>query len=458
MARTRKAIKDTGSDGPPGGRSGRRWLVRGGCALATAALAASALPAHAEPLPTGTIRVSAGPGGVPADAMSWAVDVSGDGRYAVFVSDADNLVPGDTNGQSDVFVRDLWTRRTERVSVGDGGEQADGASYESAISGNGRYVAFTSDDTSLVPGGPSGGTAVYVRDLQRGRTERLATGATSEESFRGSNPSLPSLSWNGRKVAFAAQGGVFVTDRRTGTTRLASVGTDGAPANRLVTLPVISGDGNLVVFISTGTNLPHGRESGAEEGEGILKPAYRRLYLHDMRTGQTRGASIDADGELIGIAPGSGSISADGRYVVFADRVAGTGLSSVPGPRNDVFVHDLKLGTTTRVSGGIGGAPADGSAGGARITANSRWVYFESTSANLVPGDTNEAEDIFRHDLRTGRTERVSRASDGSQSAGESWGVAVDALGTTAVFLAVEPAAPADYPYYGVFARHLPPL
>ncbi|MFF8597169.1 hypothetical protein ACF061_38390 [Streptomyces sp. NPDC015220] len=470
---------------PGGAGPGRPWLVRGGCALATAVLAASALPAHAAPAAGSTVQVSVGVGGAPPNGTSWVTGLSADGRYVVFGSYADNLVPGDTNGQPDMFVRDLRTERTERVSVGNGGAQAAGPSYEGVISGNGRYVAFTSADTGLAPDGLSDARALYVRDRWTGRTERLATGATSERDENGREPQQPSISWDGRYIAFAAVGGVFVTDRWKGTTRLVSVGAATAPGSVISTAPRISADGNTVVFIShwdlpgtearraqrtvatpggpgadasgeaaertAGATGRAGASSDADGGAGILKPNYLPLYVHDMRTGRTRGASIGLNGELTGVPTAGGSISPDGRYAVFTAVVPET----PPNPRGGnlaVFVRDLERGVTTQVNGDVA------TAGHGVLTAGGRWVYFTSTEDDLVPGDTNEVDDVFRRDLWTGRTERVSLASDGTQGAEPSWTPFVDALGTTAVFVSKGLAAPKSNGYAEVFARRLPPL
>src|SRR5687768_7377430 len=120
------------------------------------------------------------------------------------MSDATNLVPGDSNGDSDVFVRGVRTRRKERVSVGPGGLQGDDSSgrYGLAISADGRFVAFTSDATNLVPGDTNKATDVFVRDRQTGKTERVSVGLGGVEGAGYSGVNGLALSADGRFVAF----------------------------------------------------------------------------------------------------------------------------------------------------------------------------------------------------------------------------------------------------------------
>ncbi|MEV6977454.1 hypothetical protein [Kitasatospora sp. NPDC093806] len=465
-------------------RAGRR-AIGAGALLAAAVLAgttAAATTATAAPARPGspwaaTTRVSTGTAGAQPDGASWANGLSADGRYAVLGSDATNLVPGDTNGKTDVFVRDLLTGRTERVSLTSTGAQADGASYDGSISANGRYVVFTST-AALVPGDTNGTEDIYLRDRFTGRTERLTAGdPNSAQADR--NSFMPSISWDGRYVAFASTrtdlvpGGspslanVYVTDRRTGDTRLITVGADGTPADRPSTAPVISGDGSTVGFTSKATNLlpaTEGRPSGfaagsVESGDSgdsvddhvpgrparaaidspstgaraeILKPRHYPFYVHRLATGKTSGASIDQSGELLGSS--AGSLSPDGRYAVFSLPLPNSPDSTGWQRHFEIFVRDLRQGTVRQLPPVLPGTATTGSSYGGVMAAGNRWVYFVSDAENLVPGDTNQVDDIFRHDLWTGRTERLSVSSDGAQTTGSSSGPIVDALGTTVLF------------------------
>ncbi|MFF2548427.1 TolB family protein [Kitasatospora sp. NPDC058063] len=470
-----------------------RRPLRAACVLAAAALAAAvAVPAQAAPSeagPTGaglaalpggarTERVSVGPGQAQATGASQAGGLSADGRFAVFTSEAADLVPGDTNGRSDVFVRDLWTGRTERVDTGPDGVQADGDSYEATISGSGRYVAFSSTATNLAPGANRGSEDVYVHDRWTGGTRLVSVGRTGVPQT-GKLSGVPSISWDGRYVAYQSNrgdlapgtvtwfgGNIYVTDRWTGDTRLVSIGADGKEADASSSAPEISADGSTVVFISKATNLLGAGGAGAlspaavaelragsdqefvadsfrpgaalhpagalrpDARAEILKPRTYPLYVRDLRTERTSLASPDGNGGYKGAV--NPSVSPDGRYAVYSSWVL---HGDTQWDRHfEVYVRDLKQGTETLVSTGLPGTTTTLGSYGGRITADDRWVVFSSEADNLVPGDTNNAEDVFRHDLWTGRTERVSVAGDGAQSAGPSHAPYTDALGTAVVF------------------------
>lgn len=264
-------------------RTGRRRLAAGAALLAAGLLATTGGTATAAPAATragGPTRVTTGLGGAQPDGAAWAESLSADGRYAVIGADATNLVPGDTNGGTDVFVRDLATGRTERVSLTSSGAQADGRSYDGSISGNGHYVVFTST-AALVPGDTNGAEDIYLRDRWTGRTERLTTGDPKRE-VPDLNSYLASISRDGRYVAFASSrtdlvpgtvnqlANVYLLDRWSGSTRLVTRAADGTPADRPSAAPVISGDGSRVGFVSKATNLLPPEEGGGEgrSGEG----------------------------------------------------------------------------------------------------------------------------------------------------------------------------------------------
>ncbi|MEE1783837.1 hypothetical protein PUR71_13100 [Streptomyces sp. SP17BM10] len=445
-----------------------RHALRAACTLAAAALAcAAASPAHAD-APTGvTERVTvAAPGSQPNGASS-AQGLSADGRFAVFTSSASNLLADNGNGNSrtKVFVRDLWTGKVEREDVSTTGADADLDSYEATISGNGRFVAFTSFATNLGSGAGGAIPNVYVHDRLTGRTEPVAATDPAKPQT-GHSAGTPSISRDGRYVAFQSDrtdlapagvtphgGTIYVTDRRTGKTRPVSIGADGTAADGSSASPVISADGRRVGFVSKATNLIARDEPGAlapdafagrttdgtagddlpPAGGGrprLLKPRSYPFYVRSLDDGETRLASPDVRGGALGAE--NASLSPDGRFAVFS-----TPVHHGPGPWDrhfEVYVHDLEEGTTRSVTVGLPGTTVRSDAWEGRMTADDRWVYFSSTADNLVPGDTNNASDVFRFDVRSGRTERVSVATDGSQTPGASYGPFVDAFGTTVLF------------------------
>ncbi|TDC43527.1 hypothetical protein E1166_03615 [Micromonospora sp. KC213] len=336
-----------------------------------------------------TSRVSQSTAGVVGDSSSYGQSLSPDGRYVSFTSDATNLVPGDTNGVSDGFVHDRRTGSTSRVTLTNGGTEADARSYAPAISADARFVAFVSEATNVVPGDTNGVADIFLRDRQAGTTVRVS-------GMNADAPSdAPAISANGRYVTFTSEAAlvpgdtngvadVFIRDMRTGSLRRVNVSTTGAQANALTVSPTMSADGRIVAFTSEATNLVSGDTNGVAD-----------VFLRDLRAGTTVRASLAADG---GQATGGSSygpmMSADGRYVVFSSDAT----DLVSGDTNgvaDVFLRDLRAGTTVRASlAADGGQGNDGSYNGV-VTRDGRHVAFASAATNLVPGDTNGVTDAF---------------------------------------------------------------
>jgi hypothetical protein len=346
--------------------------------------------------------------------------VSADGRFVAFMSAATNLVPLDTNGHFDVFVRDMETGAIERVSVASNGTQANGDSDIPSISADGRYVAYESFATNLVPGYTNTFVNVYVRDRQMGTTEIVSVDPMGNQA--NSSSGSPSISSDGRFVAFWSnasnlvavdtngQRDVFVHDRQTGVTEMVSVATGGAQANDNSDYPSISGDGRYVSFETAATNLVAGDVNG-----------FKDVFVRDRVLATTEIASIATGGTQGDNWSGGSSISADGRYVAFFSYATTLVVGDTNGV-GDVFVRDRQSGTTERVSVDSNGAQGNGISGlnqGAiyslAISGNGRYVAFYSESSDLVPNDTNSS-DVFVRDLQAGTTERVSVASGGTQA------------------------------------------
>jgi Tol biopolymer transport system component len=342
-----------------------------------------------------TERVSVDSAGNQGDGSSeGAAAISADGRFVTFASFSTNLVPGDTNGAWDVFVYDRQTRTTERVSVDSAGNQANRESSTPTISADGRFVAFSSRATNLVPGANGG---VFIHDRQTRTTELVSVdGAASRMSadgrfiaFVSSAANLVPGDTNGRED-------VFVHDRQTRTTERVSVATDGTQGNNFSTGPSISADGRFVAFYSRATNLVPGDTNGCPNPDGYTDPCYD-VFVHDRQTGTTERVSVDSAGSQ-GNSDSSGpGLSADGRFVAFLSRAS----NLVPGDTNgyyDVFVHDRQTRTTERVSVDSAGTQGNSNSDRPSISADGRFVAFGSAASNLVPGDTNGQYDVFVHD------------------------------------------------------------
>jgi hypothetical protein len=193
---------------------------------------------------------------------------SGDGRYTVFVSDATNLVANDTNGVRDVFIFDNQTLQDRRLSLSAQGVQSNGASANPAISGNGRFVAFASDATNLVLGDTNGFTDIFVVDALTGVIARESVSSAGVQangsSFR------PSISQDGRYLAFESTATnlsplvttpgthIYLRDRQAGTTTLVSQSSAGVAGNGVSVQAAVSADGRYVAFASDANNLVAG--------------------------------------------------------------------------------------------------------------------------------------------------------------------------------------------------------
>jgi Tol biopolymer transport system component len=402
-------------------------------AILTVAVLAATLLASAHGVQADVIeRVSVPSDGIEALGDSTGPSISADGRYVAFASDAAELVYGDTNVSRDVFVHDRLAGTTQRVSEGTDGAQGYGDSDCPSISADGRYVAFHSDAAGLVEGDTNGVTDVFVHDRLTGVTERVSVGTGGSEATGGSSVSA-SISSDGRYVAFMSSAAdlvdgdtnqawdVFVHDRQTGTTERVSVATDGGrtggeQGNGVSRDPSISGDGRYVAFASAATALVDGDTNGVWD-----------VFVHDRQTGATERVSVatgGGDGEVAGGAQATGGdsvyprISLNGLCVVFTS--AATDLVAGDSNRSwDVFIHNLDTGITESVSVGTDGIQGDGNSFDASVSADSRYVAFQSVAANLVYDDTQAITDTFVRDLEEGTTSRVNVNSSGNQ-AGES--------------------------------------
>jgi archaellum component FlaF (FlaF/FlaG flagellin family) len=358
-----------------------------------------------------TRRVSVSSAGAQGNGNSDDLTISKTGRYVAFSSLASNLVPGDTNGVSDIFVRDRLTGKTTRVSVSSAGVQGNAASTWPSISGGGRFVAFQSNASNLVPGDANAVRDIFVRDRKNHTTKRISASSPEANGASGA----PSISADGRFVAFDssattlvpgdtnAVSDVFVRDRKLGTTRRMSRSSTGAQGNELSSYAAISGDGRFVAFASDATNFAGGDTN-----------TFGDIYVRDRKTGTTRRVSVRSGGGQADSDSYYPALSGGGRYVAFES----SATNLVSGDSNvaaDIFVRDRKTGKTRRVSVRSGGTQGNLAAYDAAISGDGRFVVFTSNATNLVSGDSNLSRDVFVRDRLTGKTKRVSVSSGGGQ-------------------------------------------
>lgn len=351
--------------------------------------------------------VSAGMSGEPANDGSGFVTfdnfgfgrtlISADGRFVVFSSMASNLVPDDTNDRTDVFVRDMQRRTTQLASVGRRGGSARGDTADGAISADGRYVVFSSG-ARLAKADTNHSRDVYVRDLRRGRTRLVSR---NDEGDPGNDYSFGgSISADGRFVAFDSEASnlaardtpfttdVFVRDRLKGTTRRVSVSGTGRTPNGGSWAGSISANGRYVAYESSASNLVPADSNGE-----------RDAFVTDWRRWTTRRVSVSSTGQQAGQFSFAPILSADGRFVAFYSRAANL-VDGDTNRRTDVFVRDQKRDLTWRISVSTIGEQGNGASRGASMSADGRYIVYDSRSSNLVPEGSPPGFDVFLHDSK----------------------------------------------------------
>jgi Tol biopolymer transport system component len=376
-----------------------------------------------------TTRISVASDGRQANHNSNTPAISADGRFVAFASKATNLAPGDTNDTSDVFVRDRRRGTTQLVSVPFDGGASDRPSLEPTISADGRFVAFLSRSSHLVPGDTNHGPDVFVRDLQTQTTERVSL--SDDGSQVAGSARAPRISGDGRFVLFSAVGqldpdgsdepfSTYVRDRVAGTTQWVcddeafAISRHGRFVGFNSNLALVPADSDhdpdtYINDLRNGTNrlvpTPKGASSMSDNGRYIAYPAFGRghakriqLYVLDLRTNRTVMASVNASG-----VPGNGDssgpiLSRDGHYLAFSSQATNlVARSTRPGL---VYGHDLRTGVTRPLSVNSSGASTNRPAKHPgqppiAVSRTGQFVTFTSIATNLVPHDTNRRTDVF---------------------------------------------------------------
>ncbi|MEE8170378.1 MAG: hypothetical protein V3T70_07510, partial [Phycisphaerae bacterium] len=389
-----------------------------------------------------TVRASVDSNEVQGDMLSLDPEISGDGQYIAFESVATNLVDGDTNGKTDIFVRDRVAGTTVRVSVTSAGAQVtDIGSVNPTISMDGRYVAFDSASAQLASNA-NGFRQVYVHDRdantngtfdQPGGIATTIVSVNSGDVLADRDCAFPAFVGNGRWIVFQSRAGnlngsnngftqIFLHNRDSdsnnifdepGSTETFRVSLDGNgdPANQDCAFARVAGDGRYIAFETPADLTPTDVNTNA-------------IYVRDVALGKTVLTSVDSSGTPFSSVGQLADLSSDGRFVVFR-----SGLR--------IYVHDRDANTngvfdepgaiaTTGVDKSSDGVLGNGSSDKPAISGNGRFAVFASNATNLVPGDTNDRRDAFLHDRDSDTngvfdepggiaTERISVNSDGQQ-------------------------------------------
>lgn len=367
-----------------------------------------------------TTRVSVATGGAQANGHSLAPVISKDGRFVAFYSDAPNLVAGDTNRARDVFVYDRQTGQTTRVSVAGDGSQANGDSFAPAISGDGRYVVFSSAASNLVPGDTNNANDIFVRDRVANTTTQITYGLGGGSARANAASYAPAISADGNVIAYESDAtnlvaddvngvrDIFVYDRGAGTLSLVSISTTGDQGDAPSGQVALDADGNIVAFSSFADNLIPLDENFTSD-----------VFVRDRQAGTTTRVSVytgdfEADGNSF-----HPSLSADGRLVAYdSDSFNLAWFDPDEGP--DVYVWDRTAGAISTASVDDGGTLGNDSSSFPSISSNGRFVAYSTEATDITAGDQNGVADIVLYDRQSGAANRISLTNSGDEADGES--------------------------------------
>jgi Tol biopolymer transport system component len=417
--------------------------VSGALLLAVATTASMARAQQCAPV-SSVERVSIAGNGDQANDRSVIPTLNANGCVVGFKSYASNLVTGDNNEKVDVFVRDREAATTERIPpVGFTGAESKDNSYPPGLDASGSIVAFGSLSNNLAPNDFNQVADVFVYDRLNQSTRNLSLALGGEGG--GGVPDLqPSVSADGILVVFTAlsdnllplidknqANDVFLADLSSGALELISQTTTGSEPGTAGNGPsaggVISADGCHVAFYSDASNI-------VAQDKNEFRDVFVRDRCGDVRTERVNvasdGTAANRDSQASGFLPG---ISGDGNRVAFSSDA--TNLDPADdNSQTDIFVRDRTAGQTIRVSKNQNGDSANGPSQYPSISADGRFVAFQSDASNLVAGDTNQSTDIFVVEVDTGDIRRLSVSGSGTEGNGNSTFPGISADGTTVVF------------------------
>jgi hypothetical protein len=348
--------------------------------------------------------------------------ISGNGRWAVFESFADDLVPNDTNGLCDVFVRDLWSGAISLVSADLGGNPALGGNSDSAvISANGRYVAFASGATNLTADSVTN-INIFRRDLQTGTTILISANPAGASTVM-TNYSDPVISADGRYIAYlTARPGFATYWRDVNSSAAVSLGFMGSSISSPF-LPSMSADGRYVAYLTYTQFRIHDMQLGIDiyanlTPSAAISPDGSRL-LYQTNSGSPPLQSVRVDQIATGSnlllfnttmpVQSSSQWSGDSRYVVF------TGVTNSSDSLNKVYLCDLATSNITLIScNATNGGRPNAASDMPTISGDGRFITFRSYATDIVSGDANPVPKVYLYDRVAGTNAILCAAQTGS--------------------------------------------
>lgn len=416
--------------------------------------------------------------------------LSADGRYVAFQSESSDLVDNDFNGQSDIFVKDLQTGALQRVSVSGQAIEGSGPSFDAQISEDGSFIVFASRSENFVANDNNNQSDIFVKNIQTGALE-IASVDTSGNASNGWSES-PSISSDGRFVAFKTfannlspadtqnYSDIYVKDMLNETVFLVSSDSDGIVGNYVSTAPMISSNGQFVVFTSGASNLVNNDNNGSfdvyvkniltntvtlvpraqsvfvgsdsfpsisNEGQYVSFGTLESLVSDDRRGQDTYRYDLQSGNydivtqvsPLLTSTTGNGdsyigAINSDGTVIAF-DSFANNIISDDVGTQGQVYVRLTSTGQVQLVSSNANGVASNQNSRNPSLTSDGQWVAFESNASNLVDTDLNGNYDIFVKNINTGVIERVSTTAVGAEANNSSWDASISGDGRFVAFV-----------------------
>jgi hypothetical protein len=380
-----------------------------------------------------TTRVSTDSSGNESNWQSLGIDITPDGRFVLFQSDATNLVANDTNSQADIFIKDIVSWVTVRVNTDSAGIESSWQLAALDITPDGRFVLFQSDASDLVANDTNATRDIFVKDLNNGSITRVSTDSSGNESNWQSF--AISITPDGRYILLGsdatnlvandtnAAADIFVKDLLSGIIIRASVSSPGGQWDGPSYARDITPDGRYILFQSDATNLVANDTNATTD-----------IFVKDLNNGSTTRISVSNAGiEWDGTSYGT-KITSDGRYVLFESDATNL-VANDTNATTDIFVRDTTNSTTTRISVNNAGIEWNGFSEGIDITPNGRFVLFDSSATNLVANDTNGRQDVFIRDITDGTTKRINISNAGIEGDFRSDGIKISDNGSFSLFV-----------------------